>query len=82
MKPLLIKQIKFEHWANTQVLSCLKNAISLEEKTLLLFSHILSVSNIWLSRLQDQTITSQLFQVRTISECEVLLESNTKNWLK
>ena len=80
MKELLIKQMQFENWANTQLLKTLKQANPLNERALLLFSHLLSASNMWLSRLKNEPITTTLFQIRTIQECEILFETNTNSW--
>jgi uncharacterized damage-inducible protein DinB len=81
MKDVLLKQIDFEHWANTILLSTMKKANPLDEKALLLFSHILSASNMWLSRVHTLPLTTTLFQERTLAECEVLLNENTSNWI-
>ncbi len=81
MKELLIKQINFEHWANTELLASMKRAKPLDDRALLLFSHLLSAGNMWLSRVTAQEITTTLFQERTIEECETLLQENTKRWI-
>lgn len=80
MKELLIKQMQFEHWANIQLLKNLKQANPLSERALVLFSHLLNASNMWLSRLNNEVINTTLFQHRTIEECEILFETNTRDW--
>ena len=82
MKEILIKQIKFEYWANTELLTSLKKANPLDERALLLFSHLLSSGNMWISRLNALPITVTLFQERTLAECEELLKVNTEGLLK
>jgi uncharacterized damage-inducible protein DinB len=47
---------------------------------LLLLSHILSGSKIWLNRIKGEAPTVSMFQERTLSECQDLIEENKKNW--
>lgn len=81
MKNILIKQINFEQWANTELLASIKIADNLDERTLFLFSHIISVSKMWLSRVKKEDITTTLFEERTIAQCEIMLHENTEQWL-
>ena len=80
MKNLLIKQMQFEHWANTELLKTLKQVNTLNERALLLFSHINSANTIWLNRLNEETRSTTLFQNRSLLECEQLLNANIANW--
>ncbi|MES2726615.1 MAG: DinB family protein [Bacteroidota bacterium] len=82
MKELLLKQIQFEHWANTTLLASMKTANPLDARALFLFSHILSASHMWLSRVNGTPITTALFQERDLAECETLIHENTKNWIE
>ncbi|MBI3235791.1 MAG: DinB family protein [Bacteroidetes bacterium] len=54
----------------------------LDERALLLFSHLLSSSHMWLSRVKTEDITTTLFQERTLEGCELLLNENTNNWIE
>lgn len=81
MKNLLIKQMQFEHWANTELLKTLKQANPLNERALLLFSHINSANTIWLNRLNEEPVSTTLFQNRSLLECEQLLNANIENWI-
>ena len=81
MKELLIKQINFEHWANSTLLVTMKEANPLDDRALLLFSHLLSSSCMWLSRLKATPFTTTIFQERTLAECEELMHQNTNGWL-
>jgi uncharacterized damage-inducible protein DinB len=81
MKNLLIKQIHFEYWANKELLKAMKIANPLDDRALLLLSHILSGAKIWLNRIKAEAISTTLFQERTLAECEALLEENKANWL-
>jgi uncharacterized damage-inducible protein DinB len=81
MKELLIKQINFEHWANSTLLAAMREANPLDDRALLLFSHLLSSGSMWLSRLLATPFTTTIFQERTLAECEVLMNQNTNGWL-
>ncbi|MGB3073697.1 MAG: DinB family protein, partial [Chitinophagales bacterium] len=81
MKELLIKQINFEHWANTKLLTSMRMVNPLDERSLMLFSHLLSSGNMWLSRVHGTPISTTLWQERTLQECEQLDAENTANWL-
>lgn len=80
MKELILKQMQFEYWANFELLQTLKQANPLNERALLLFSHINSANLIWLNRLKEEVVLTGLFQERTLSECEDLLVENNTNW--
>jgi uncharacterized damage-inducible protein DinB len=80
MKELLEKQLQFEFWANSELLIKMKEAKPLNERALLLFSHLLSASSMWLSRLNNEPFTTTLFEERTIEECESLFGKNTQGW--
>ena len=82
MKELLIKQINFEHWANTELVAAFKKVTPLDDRSLLLFSHILSSGNMWISRLNGLPVTVTLFQERTLAECEALMNTNKEGLLK
>jgi uncharacterized damage-inducible protein DinB len=82
MKEILLQQMQFEFWANSALLQTLKQAAVLHERALLLFSHINSVNSIWLNRLKGEVVTTNLFQQRTLPECESLLLENNENWTR
>ncbi len=81
MKKLLIKQIKFEQWANLEIVKAMKSAIGLDDRALLLLSHILSAQKIWLNRIKGESSIVQMFQERNLAECETLIHENTNTWL-
>lgn len=75
-----IKQFAYEEWANRLIFDSLKKISGLEERPLLLFSHLLSAHSMWLSRLKAEQFTTALFQQRTLAECEALMKQNTLAW--
>jgi uncharacterized damage-inducible protein DinB len=81
MKEILIKQIEFENWANTKLLASMRQAKPLDDRALLLFSHIQSASSMWLNRVKGEALGTTLFQERTLQECEALMKENTRLWL-
>jgi uncharacterized damage-inducible protein DinB len=81
MKNLLIKQINFEFWATSELIKSMKNAQPLNDRPLLLLSHILSSARIWLNRINGETPAVGMFQERTLSECETLMKENKSDWL-
>lgn len=82
MKNILIKQLQFEHWSNQIILGSMRLANPLEDRALFLFSHLLNVGEIWLGRIQENTVTSSIFQERTLEECAEMIENNNSNWMK
>jgi uncharacterized damage-inducible protein DinB len=80
MKDLLIKQVQFEFWANSELLNNLKMAEPLNPRALFLFSHLLSAGSMWLNRLKNEALTTTLFQERTVEECEILLGDLKTGW--
>lgn len=80
MKELLKNQMEFEYWANSELLVKLKEADPLNDRALLLYSHIMSVNSIWLQRIKGEPVITILFQERTLAECEALLQTNFENW--
>ncbi len=82
LQALLIKQINFEHWANTELAKTLFEAQPLDERALTLFSHLLSSSNMWISRIHAIPMTVTLFQERTLEECKAMIDINTAAWIK
>jgi uncharacterized damage-inducible protein DinB len=81
MNEFLKKQVLFEQWANTQLLSVMQKANPLNDRALLLLSHLLSSANMWLSRVKGTPLTTTLFQERSLEECRQLIDENTSGWL-
>jgi uncharacterized damage-inducible protein DinB len=75
-----IKQFVFEFWSNTMILNSLKTLKEKDERAILLFSHLLSSHRMWWCRLNKTEMTCTLFQERTLTECEVLMAENLKDW--
>ncbi len=82
MKNHLIKQIQFEYWANMELLKAMKTADPLDDRALLLLSHIVSAAQIWLNRIKGELSTVTMFQERSLLECEASMEENKLNWMQ
>ena len=84
LKNHLLKMLDSEIWANQQLVDTIEKAKTPDERTLLLFSHLLSSYSMWLSRVQGVEITTALFQERTLEESKVLMKNmfpELKNYL-
>jgi uncharacterized damage-inducible protein DinB len=81
MKEILINQIAFENWANEKLLATLKTVNNLPERAILLFSHLMSANQMWLSRFNSKPINTTLFQERTLQESENLFAENKAEWV-
>ena len=84
LKNHLLKMLDAEIWANQQLAATIEKAKTSDERTLLLFSHILSSYSMWLSRVQGKEITTALFQERTLNESKALMKKmfpELKNYL-
>lgn len=75
-----IKLITYEHWANEKVHSAMMQANLPPDRTLELFSHILAVSSIWLSRAKGETEVSKRFDRYTLEECAIRNNELLSDW--
>jgi uncharacterized damage-inducible protein DinB len=74
LKDHLLKMLESEIWANQLLVQTFEKAKDPDERSLLLFSHITSSYNAWLSRIHATEITVTLFQERTLEESKQLLQ--------
>lgn len=85
LKNHLLKMLESEIWANQVLVDTIEKAKAPDERTLLLFSHILSSYSMWLSRVSGTEITTALFQERTLEESKALMKhvfSEIKSYLQ
>jgi len=75
LKNHLLKMLDSEIWANQVLTETIEKAQSPDERTLLLFSHLLSSYSMWVSRLKGTEMTTTLFQERTLEESKALMKS-------
>lgn len=75
LKNHLLKMLDSEIWANQVLAETIQKAKTPDERTWLLFSHLLSAYSMWVSRLKGTEITTTLFAERTLEESEVLMKS-------
>jgi uncharacterized damage-inducible protein DinB len=74
LKQHLLKMLESEIWANQILVETLEKAKEPDERSLLLFSHLLSSYSMWLSRVSGTEITTTLFQERTLEESKALMK--------
>jgi uncharacterized damage-inducible protein DinB len=60
MKNQALKLISYDHWANEKIIAAMSQVKNLPPRTTELFSHILAVSSIWLSRAKGENETAML----------------------
>lgn len=80
MKNHLLKLIESEIWANNLLVETIEKSNEPDERTLLLFSHLLSSYSMWLSRIKATEITTTLFQERTLEESKTLMKQVFSEW--
>jgi uncharacterized damage-inducible protein DinB len=80
IKTHLVKLIESEIWANNLLAEAIEKANEPDERTLILFSHLLSSYSMWLSRVTATEITTTLFQERTLEESKALMKSVFSGW--
>lgn len=80
MKNSLLKHFEYELWANKMILEALRKINDGDERSLLLFSHLLAGHSMWLSRIKAKEFTTTLFQERNLDEIEILMHKNALNW--
>lgn len=76
-----IKLIKYDHWANAKVYTAMSQVEVLPPRAIELFSHILAVSSIWLSRAKGESEIAKRFDLYTLKECETLNSTMLSKWL-
>lgn len=74
MKQYFIKLIQSEIWANNLLLQALENASNIDNRSLLLFSHLLSSYSMWMSRIKAAEFTTTIFQERSLDESKILMQ--------
>ena len=75
MKQYFIKLIESEIWANNLLSEALEKATNVDDRSLLLFSHLLSSYSMWMSRIKATEFTTTLFQERTLTESKQLMQT-------
>lgn len=71
----LEKLLNYDAWANDRIFEALKKlSPSKQQKEIKrLFSHLLTAQNIWLNRIQDKPIPSEIWPHLSIEEMEALI---------
>jgi uncharacterized damage-inducible protein DinB len=80
MKNYILKQLEFEIWANQILADTIGKANQPDKRTLELFSHVLSVYSIWLSRVNNTTAITSMWQERTLAESSQFMNTVFKEW--
>jgi uncharacterized damage-inducible protein DinB len=79
MKQYFIKLVESEIWANNLLAEALEKAVNVDDRSLLLFSHLLSSYSMWMSRIKATEFTTTIFQERTLAESKQLMQTMFKD---
>jgi uncharacterized damage-inducible protein DinB len=74
LKDHLIKLLEADAWATQVLAETIEKTNAPDDRSLLLFSHLLSSYSMWLSRVRGKEITTALFQERTLQESKRLMQ--------
>lgn len=66
--------LESEIWANQLLVETIEKAKDPDERTLLLFSHVINSYSGWLSRVKGTEITTTPFQERSVQDNKVLMQ--------
>jgi uncharacterized damage-inducible protein DinB len=75
-----IKQFEFEKWSNTMILNALRSLNEESPRAHTLFCHLLNSHSMWLSRVTKTDMKVGLFEERSLSDCEFMIEENYQGW--
>ncbi len=82
LKRQFIDSFRYNHWANERVLVALEQNGIEDEKTLSLFSHLVSAQIIWLLRIEGlPTSPFPIWESYKLTELESMTEESGRNWL-
>jgi uncharacterized damage-inducible protein DinB len=70
---------EYNRWANRRVLDGLKNQ-TVPEKALALLSHIVLAESVWQMRLNEEPVSSGVFDVLSLEEIEEMMNRNEAGW--
>ncbi len=81
MKEYFVKLYKYNEWANLRVLGALEKQKVTDEKTLSLFSHLLSAQLLWLHRIKGLPPPQvQLWKTYSLERLRELVEEGAQRW--
>ena len=70
---------EYNRWANRRVLDGLKNQ-TVPEKALALLSHVVLAESVWQMRLNEEPVSSGVFDVLSLEEIEDMMNRNEAGW--
>lgn len=81
MKEYFFRLYRYNEWANLRVLGALERQHVSDEKTLSLFSHLLSAQFLWLHRIKDLPPPDvKLWQTYDLPKLRTLAEEGSRQW--
>ncbi|MBN1302100.1 MAG: hypothetical protein JW995_12875 [Melioribacteraceae bacterium] len=83
MKSYFLELFQYNDWANEQLISVMEKYEQFPERCLQLFSHIISVQDVWFERInENHDWNIDIWDLYSIQECKVLSGQSSVNWLK
>lgn len=83
MKEYFFRLYRYNEWANFRVLGALEKQQVTDEKTLSLFSHLLSAQFLWLHRIKALPPPDvELWKTYPLSRLRTLAEEGARQWLE
>lgn len=81
MKEYYLDLFKYDAWANSKILRCLRDQSIEDERILTLFGHILAAQYVWLGRIVTEKVPSfQLWQSWRLEDFEHLVKDAGNRW--
>jgi len=82
MKNHFIDLFRYNDWANQRILITLEENKISDQRSLALYSHVLSAQIIWLNRIKDiPTSPFPVWEVYNLRELRSMTEESSRNWL-
>lgn len=78
----LQRLLKYDEWANREVLASLRSGSTVSARSLKLMGHILSAEKLWWERLEGKTQTLPVWPELTLSQCEAEAAEMPIRWKK
>lgn len=81
MKARYLKLLDYNTWANRRQIACLLENNVINNRTFLLFSHLLTAEEVWLCRIKEMSAPVQrLWELYPSDTLQQMVEDNNSTW--
>ena len=81
MKIHYLKLLDYNTWANRHLLACLLGGKVINNRTFLLFNHLLTAEEVWLCRVKEVPAPVQrLWELHPAASLQQMVEENSQAW--